>query len=200
MELLWRLPFEALQPAEDQYLVDHAQVSYAPSLSSLREMQKLRLPLERLNSLLVAYANPELSRNFTTRLELAHGGMKLESSAEQEEEIKRIATSYGTTTSRLLAGPQASEERIKSDTSRANILHFSSPAILDDTSPMSSFIGLSSATSQQDGFLQIREIMNLQSTAELVVASTAQQQPALNGTQQLVFPGRGLSQALPRRW
>jgi CHAT domain-containing protein len=176
---LWHLPFEALQPSEDHYVVDQAQVSYAPSLSSLREMRKQRLPIGRLNSLFIAYANPELSKNFKTRFELAYAGVKLESSAEQEE-IKRVATSY-------YAGPQASEEQVKSDILRARIVHFSSPAILDDTSPMSSFIGLSSATSQQDGFLQIREIMDLQSTAKLVVASTAQPSAVLNGNAAVSF-------------
>jgi CHAT domain-containing protein/Flp pilus assembly protein TadD len=179
--LLWRLPFEALQPAEDHYVVDQMQVSYAPSLSSLREMRKQRLPTGRLNSLLIACGTPEVSKDFTTRFELAYAGIKLESSADQEEEIRRIATTYGTTTSRLLSGPQASEERIKSDLSRAKIMHFAGPAILDDASPMSSFIGLSSETSQQDGFLQTREIMNLQSTVEVVVASGAQHSAGLNG-------------------
>jgi CHAT domain-containing protein len=167
--LLWRLPFEALQPAEDHYLVDHAQVSYAPSLAALREMQKLRVPAGRLNSLLIAYANPELSKNFATRFELVHAGMKLESFAGQEEQIKRIATSYGPTTS-LVHGAQASEDRVKADVSRAGILHLAGPAILDDASPMSSFIGLSSATTQ-DGFFQT-----------------------------LVFRGRGLSRARGQRW
>ena len=125
--VLWHLPFEALQASEDHYVVDHAQVSYAPSLSSLREMRKQRLSAGRLNSLLVAYGNPELSKNFKTRFEFAYAGVKLESTAEQEEEIKRIAASYGPTTSRVYAGPQASEERIKSDTSRPRIMHFSNP-------------------------------------------------------------------------
>jgi CHAT domain-containing protein/tetratricopeptide (TPR) repeat protein len=177
--LLWRLPFEALQPAEDHYLVDHAQVSYAPSLAALREMQKLRVPAGRLNSLLIAYANPELSKNFATRFELVHAGMKLESFAGQEEQIKRIATSYGPTTS-LVHGAQASEDRVKADVSRAGILHLAGPAILDDASPMSSFIGLSSATTQ-DGFFQTRELMDLQSTADLVVAPTARSTTAFTG-------------------
>ncbi|HEX7330148.1 MAG TPA: tetratricopeptide repeat protein [Pyrinomonadaceae bacterium] len=185
--LLWHLPFEALQPAEDHYVVDHAQVSYASSLSALREMRKQRLPAGRLNSLLVAYGSPELSKSFMSRFELAYAGIKLESTPEQEEEIRRIATTYGATTSRLYAGPQASEERVKSDTSRARILHFSGPAVLDDTSPMSSFIGLSSTAGRQDGFLQIRETMDLQSTAELVVASTAQQSAGLNGNAAVGF-------------
>ena len=79
------------------------------------------------------------------------------------------------------------KNEVKSDISRARIMHFSSPAILDDTSPMSSFIGLSSATNQQDGFLQLREVMDLQSTAELVVASTAQQGAGLSGNAAVGF-------------
>ena len=177
--LLWRLPFEALQPSDDHYVVDQMQVSYAPSLSALREMRKLRSPTARRNSLLFAYANPELSQNLKTRFELAYNGMTLDSFATQEEEIKRIAATYSTT--RLATGPQASEEQIRSDLSRARIVHFAGPVILDDTSPMSSFMALSSATSQQDGFLQTREIMNLQSSAELIVASTAQQSAGFNG-------------------
>ena len=180
--VLWRLPFEALQSEDDHYVVDQKQVVYASSLSALREMRKPRLPVGRPNPLLVAYENPELSKSFATRLQLVDAGIKMETSAnEQEEEIKRIATSYGSTASRVYAGPQASEDRIKSDTSRAAILHFAGPAVLDDTSPMSSFIALSSSTRQQDGFLQGREIMNLQSTAELVVATRAQHSAAFNG-------------------
>ncbi|HEX2270510.1 MAG TPA: CHAT domain-containing protein, partial [Pyrinomonadaceae bacterium] len=179
--LLWRLPFEALQPAEDHYVVDHMQVSYAPSLSSLREMRKLRPVDRRRSSSLFAYGNPELSQHAKTRFELAYAGIKLESSAAQEEEIKRIAATYGATSSRLAVGPQASEEQIKSDLARGGIVHFAGPVILDETSPMSSFMALSTVTSQQDGFLQTREIMNLESTAELVIASTAQPSAGLTG-------------------
>ena len=185
---LWRLPFEALQPEQDHYVVDQMQVSYAPSLSALREMRKPRLPAGHLKPILLAYGNPELSGNFSTRLGLVGGGIKLEPSAnQQEEELKRITTSYGTTASRIYSGQQASEERIKSDSSRAAILHFTGPAILDDTSPMSSFIGLSSATNQQDGFLQGREIMNLQSNTDLVVVPTARHNAAFNGDAEVGF-------------
>src|SRR6185369_16390012 len=131
---------------------------------------------------LVVYGNPELSPKFATRLQLVDAGIKpVASAADQLEEIKRITASYGTTASRVYTGPQASEDRIKSDTSRAAILHFAGPAVLDDTSPMWSFIGLAPATKQQDGFLQGREIINLPSSAELVVAPTAQQSAAFNG-------------------
>jgi len=185
--LLWRLPFEALQPAEDHYLVDSAQVSYAPSLSALREMRKQPAPNGRLKSLLAAYASPELSKEFTTRFELAYPGMRLEPSAEQQEEIKRIATIYGVKTSRLSVGPQANAEQIQSGISRARIVHFGVPVILDDTSAMSSFVTLSSGPGQQDGFFNTRKIMELESPAELVVASTAQHSTGFNGNAAVGF-------------
>lgn len=157
------------------------QVSYAPSLSALREMRKLRVPTGRLNSSLVAYASPSLSKDFNTRVELAYAGTKLESTAEQEQEIREAAAIYGTTNSRVFSGAEANEERISSELSRARILHFAAPTVLDDTSPMSSFIALSS-TSRQDGFFQAREILNLQTSVELVVLSRAQRRGDLNGS------------------
>jgi CHAT domain-containing protein len=42
--ILWRLPFAALQPADDRYLIEQAAISYAPSLTSLREIRKPRQP------------------------------------------------------------------------------------------------------------------------------------------------------------
>jgi CHAT domain-containing protein len=183
--LLWGLPFEALQPAEDHYVLDQMQVSYAPSLAALREMR--RHPVKRPNSLLIAYGNPNLSKEFSTRFQLAYNGAKAESAPDQEEEIKSLATSYGTTVSRVNVGTQASEERVRPDLLRAKIMHFATPAILDDTSPMSSFIGLASGSAEADGFLQARELMNLRSTAELVVASRAQHNADLNGAAPVGF-------------
>ncbi len=185
--VLWRLPFEALQTAEDHYVVDSAQVSYAPSLSALREMRKQPSPGGRLNSSLVAYADPDLSKKFTTRFELAYPGIRLETSAEQQEEIKRIATIYGATKSRLSVGPQANAGQVQSGISRAGVVHFAVPAILDDTSAMSSFITLSPGPGQADGFFNTRKIMELDSPAELVVASTAQYSTGFNGNAALGF-------------
>jgi CHAT domain-containing protein len=182
--ILWGLPFEALQSAENHYVLDQMQLSYAPSLSALREMRKQRTPA---NSTLIAYGNPSLSKEFSARVQLAYSDAHFESSADQEEEIKSLAPSYGKQASRLIVGAQASEDRLKSDLLRAKIVHFATPAILDDTSPMSSFIGLASGTTEADGFLQARELMNLRSTAELVVASRAQHNADLNGAAPVGF-------------
>jgi CHAT domain-containing protein/Flp pilus assembly protein TadD len=185
--VLWRLPFEALQLDEDHYVVDSVRVSYAPSLSALREMRKQPAPSGRPNSLLLAYANPDLSKKFTTRFELAYPDIKLGPSAEQQEDIKRIATAYGVRTSRLSVGPQANAGQVQSDISRARILHFAVPVILDDTSAMSSFITLSPGASREDGFFNTRKIMELESAAELVVAPAAQHSDAFNGNAAVGF-------------
>ncbi|HEY6333708.1 MAG TPA: tetratricopeptide repeat protein, partial [Blastocatellia bacterium] len=39
---LWELPFQALQPARNHFFIEDHAISYAPSLSALREMQKLK--------------------------------------------------------------------------------------------------------------------------------------------------------------
>jgi CHAT domain-containing protein len=173
--VLWRLPFEALQPEENRYVVDQMQVAYAPSLSALRDMRKQRAPLSRVNRLLLAFGNPLLSKEFTSRIELAYTDTKLQSSPQQEDEINDVGRSYGQSRSRLFTGTEANVARLKVEASRAGMLHFAAPALLDDTSPMSSFVGLSSGPDKQgEGFLQAREIINLQTTAQLVTLSDAQ--------------------------
>ena len=179
--ILWRLPFEALQPAENHYLIDHMQVSYGPSLSALREMKKQQVSPRQFDSLLVAYANPTLPKEFNTRMELARAATGLSTTSGQEEEIGRAANTFGMSQTRLVVGPDASEERLEVDSSRKKILHLAVPAVVDETSPMSSFVGLS-ATAQRDGFLQAREVVNLRTNAELTILSGSQRVGDLNGT------------------
>jgi CHAT domain-containing protein/uncharacterized protein HemY len=169
---LWRLPFEALQPADDRYLLDQAALSYAPSFSALREMLRRRRPPNRNKGFeLVAFANPLLSKDLLQRVELTYTNEKLEPAPEDEIEIQRLRTVYGEM-QRTFTGETASEDRLKLEAARAGVLHFATPVILDDISPMYSFIALSS-TKGNDGLLQTREIINLQTPARLVVLATS---------------------------
>jgi CHAT domain-containing protein len=172
--VLWRLPFEALQPTEDHFVADQMQVSYAPSLSALRDMWK-PTATRRTNAQLSAFAMPTFTQQFNQRLELAYTGRKLETNEQQGEEVRSVSNVYGTNRSQVFTGTDASEERFKTEATRAGILHVAVPALLDDTSAMSSFIGLAGhADKNSDGFLQAREIMNMQTSAQLVVLSGAQ--------------------------
>ena len=177
--ILWRVPFEALQPANDEYLLDQSSISYAPSVSALREMMKARRPANPTSRSgafgLTAFANPQLSKELLQRVELTYKNEKIEPSPEEEDEVQRLKTVYGDLQSRSFTGPSASEERSKLEATRAGILHFAAPAILDDISPMYSFIALASTSGNNlnDGLLQTREIMNLQTPARLVVLSAS---------------------------
>jgi CHAT domain-containing protein len=174
--ILWRLPFEPLQPADDRYLLDQAEISYAPSVSALREMSKQRRPASRTRALdLSAFANPQVSKDLMQRVELAYKNEKIEPSPEEEDELQRLRIVYGDVNSRSFTGPNASEERAKLEAARAGILHFAAPAVLDDISPMYSFIALASTSGNNanDGLLQTREIVNLQTPGRLVVLSAS---------------------------
>jgi len=183
--ILWRLPFETLQPVQDRYLLDQASASYAPSLSAWREMIKQRRSVNRAKTVgLLAFANPQLSEDLLRRVELTYKDVKIEPSPERDVETQRLKTLYGDTQSRVFTVADASEERAKSEVARARILHFAVPAILDDISPMYSFIAMSAmdGNSQNDGLLQTREIMNLQTPARLVVMSAAEVRHDRTGT------------------
>ena len=180
--VLWRLPFEALQPEEDHYVVDQMQVSYAPSLSALREMRKQR-SRPTANTTFIGFANPALPISSKNRISLAFNDLNLDLSSQQEEEIKRIGIAYGSAKTRLYAASDASEERVRSEASHAEVLHFATPTLLDESSPMSSFITLAAGVSDRsDGLLQAREVMNLQTPAQLVVMSSVARHGSLRGS------------------
>jgi CHAT domain-containing protein len=125
---------------------------------------------------LLAFTNPQLSKELVQRVDLVYKNQKIEPSPERELEVQRLKTLFGDAQSRTFTGAGASEERVRAETVRGRVVHFAAPAILDDTSPMYSFIALSASgqRSQNDGLLQTREIMNLETQAQLVVLSAAE--------------------------
>jgi CHAT domain-containing protein len=144
--------------------------------SALREMVKPRRPAYRPRALdLSAFANPQLSKDLLQRVALTYNNEQIEPSPEEEDEIRRLRTIYGDLHSRSFTGQSAGEERAKLEVARAGILHFAAPALLDDISPMYSFIALASTSGNNanDGLLQTREIMNLQTPARLVLLSAS---------------------------
>jgi CHAT domain-containing protein len=167
--VLWRLPFEALQPHQDQYLIDQMQLSYVSSLSTLREMRRQR-GLAKRNPTFAGFANPSLTKATVDRISLGFGDLNLNSSSQQEDEVKRIAPIYGSNTSRLYVGNEATEDRVRTADAQIDVLHFAAPMLFDETAPMSSFVTLGSGT-DSDGFLQTRETANLSTSAQLVLMS-----------------------------
>jgi CHAT domain-containing protein len=189
--LLWNLPFEALQPVEDRYLLDQASISYAPSLSAWREMSKQPHVAKPTKSFgLLALANPQPSEEMVQRVELAYKNVKLQPAPEQELEVQRLKTIFGDAQSRIFTGAGASEERARTEAVQARVVHFAAPVIFDDASPMYSFIALSGSgqNSRNDGILQVREIINLETPARLVMLSTTEVRPDRNGNGGVAIP------------
>lgn len=167
--MLWKVPFAALQPNADRYVIDQQAVSYAPSLSALREFGKPRRAAPSVG--LFAEANPILPAQLIERMKLSYKDIHFQSSTEQVNEMNALATAYPVSRRLTLTGASASEEALKRNSGRPSFLHLAAPALLDDASPMSSFIGLSAVASSDDGSLQTREILNMESPARLAILS-----------------------------
>jgi CHAT domain-containing protein len=169
--VLWKVPFEALQPNAEGYLIDQFSVSYAPSLAALREMRKLRRETSIVS--LLAVESPVMSAQLSDRMKLSYPDVRLESNAQENSEVDAVAPIYPSSRRKLFTGALATEDVVKRELARSTILHIATPVLLDDAAPMSSFVALSNAGSNEDGFLQSREILNLQTTAKVAVLSHA---------------------------
>jgi tetratricopeptide (TPR) repeat protein len=167
--LLWKVPFETLQPDSERNVIDQFTVSYAPSLVALRELRKLKRVVT-IPSLL-AVDSPLITSQLTDRIKLSYPNLHFESTAEQKNEIETLTSIYPSGRRRLLAGQSTTEDAVKRESGRSNVLHIAAPAVLDGAAPLSSFIALSNTGSNDDGFLQNREILNLQTTAKVAVFS-----------------------------
>ncbi|MEK6280464.1 MAG: tetratricopeptide repeat protein [Acidobacteriota bacterium] len=202
--LLWRLPFAALQPVDDRYLIEQAAISYVPSVSALREMRTPRHPQNIRDKAskastspltLSAFGNPLLAlelrqrlksnkltdnANINTSVQATEAG--LDQSLDPNSENQKLRDLYGSAQSRVFTGLDATEERARVEAGRANVvLHFAVPAVLDDAIPLYSFTALSAlggqqATQDNNGLLQTWEVMNLNSQSRLVVLSGAEMQ------------------------
>src|SRR5262249_39039272 len=59
---LWELPFQALQPQAQKFLIENCSISYAPSLTVLLEMIKPRVKGSTRSASLLAFGNPAISK------------------------------------------------------------------------------------------------------------------------------------------
>jgi CHAT domain-containing protein/uncharacterized protein HemY len=168
--VLWKIPFEAMQPGADRYVLDQFAVSYAPSVAALREFHKPRRDVAA--SSLLAVESPVVPAQVTERINLSYQNIQF-GSATPGSEIESFLSFYPTSRRKLFTGSLATEDAVKRAIAYANVVHIAAPALLDDATPMSSFIALSNAGSSDDGFLQTGEILKLQTSAKLAVLSHA---------------------------
>jgi CHAT domain-containing protein/TPR repeat protein len=177
--VLWELPFQALMSARNRYLIEDGAISYAPSLTVLREMTKLRRSHPALASAqptLLAFGNPVIGKETTARVQSMLMDEKLLPLPEAEHQVKLLGQLYGTAQSRIYVGVEAREDRVKAEAARYRILHLATHGILNDASPMYSQVVLSQSAEDpnNDGLLEAWEIMNLDLKADLVILSACE--------------------------
>jgi tetratricopeptide (TPR) repeat protein len=166
--VLWNLPFEALQPAENRYLIEERSIAYEPSFTVLREVRR-RIETKRSARLgsSVVFTGPVLTKPMRQRLELAYGNEKTESLTNEPVKVKGLDSRSVS----VFAGEAASEDRLKSELSKHRMVGVVAPVIFDDTSPMYSGILLSPGAS--DGLLNLGELMSLRSEARVAIVSAS---------------------------
>ncbi len=175
--VLWDLPFQALLSPELRYLIEDTAISYAPSLSVLREMRlaSKKRPAPAKTSLL-ALGNPALGQRSRELVKFVKMDSELQPLPEAADQVRALERLYGKTLSNVYTGTAAREELVKEQSARYRILHLAAHGIFNDVSPMYSHILLSQTPGkdEEDGLLEAWEMMNLDLNADLVVLSACE--------------------------
>ena len=173
---LWDLPFQTLLNSSNRFVIEDAAISYAPSLTVLREMTKRR-QVEAAHAspaTLLALGNPVLGTETLKRAALTLRDGKLDPLPEAEQEVKALGRLYGVARSKVYVGAEAREDRVKSEASSAKILHFATHGMLNNASPMYSHLALAEGGAAEDGLLEAWELMQLDLHADLAVLSACE--------------------------
>jgi CHAT domain-containing protein/tetratricopeptide (TPR) repeat protein len=173
---LWDLPFQALMPGANRFLIEDAAIAYAPSLTALREMTKRREKrgADLASTTLLALGNPLLGREGVNRAASTLRDEKFDPLPEAEEEVKALRRLYGISRSKVYIGAEAREDRVKSEAGQARILHFAAHGMLNNASPMYSHLALAEGGANEDGLLEAWELMQLDMKADLAVLSACE--------------------------
>ncbi|HEV2663407.1 MAG TPA: CHAT domain-containing protein, partial [Blastocatellia bacterium] len=174
----WNLPFQALQTEDGRYLIENCAVSYAPSLTALGAISPLRArpnPRRAAPPSLLAIVNPALSPAIETRIKSILPAEKIDQAPDAQNEVEELNKLYGERRVSVLVGPEASEDRMKAEAGKYDLLHLDGEVILNETAPLFSFAALSSnVEAKGDGALEVREIFDLDLKSDLAIISASE--------------------------
>jgi CHAT domain-containing protein len=190
--VLHYLPFEALvrddfKKAEPKYLVELFDISYATSISSLAYLMDKGRSRDSKKTLL-AVGNPVYvpgngkilkrrdKQEETLREIYLNEGFELSALPHSKKEVRGITRCFQDDKVDVLLEADAKEEDVKTRSLEDyRLIHFACHGFLDEKTPMRSALVLAlDDDSEEDGFLQAREISNLRLNADLVVLSACQ--------------------------
>ncbi|MGV3719464.1 MAG: CHAT domain-containing protein, partial [Actinomycetota bacterium] len=155
------LPFAALLDESSAPLIAKYSVSYAPSATALMHQAELSptrtSPAEGLP--LLAFGNPIFPPN-------------LGELPATEGEVVEISRLFGPK-ARSFIRKEALESRAKTLLTQARVVHFATHGTLDERAPMYSSVVLT-RDDREDGFLQARELSEMELNADMVVLSACE--------------------------
>jgi CHAT domain-containing protein len=191
--ILYSLPFETLmldtddEYLEDDYLIAKYKISYVPSTSALMFLSENRVKHRNQKGLL-AFGNPsyilkDSSKGEKPKTEIQilrdmylDQGFELSPLPYSEREILEISSYFPEDRKDIYLEEEAREEIFKEAPLKDyQIIHFACHGFLAEEFPFRSALVLAlDDGTQEDGFLQVRELYNLRLKADLVVLSACQ--------------------------
>jgi len=190
--ILFRLPFEALalptpNTATPIYVNNLFVISYAPSASSLDSAGKTQETHYAKDAL--AFGVSRYPRSFSPNGESTYfsssailddlygrSGFAIEPIPRVRDEIADLARRLAPGKIDVYQGQKATESALKSlDLGSYRLIHLACHAFSDDSYPLRSALLLTpEADDQEDGYLQVSEMYNMRTNADLVVLSACQ--------------------------
>jgi CHAT domain-containing protein/Tfp pilus assembly protein PilF len=182
------LPFETLVPlgAGASLLIEQFDVSYAPSASVLGQLLADRRNRGGQPRDLFAVGDPDYvqagaaapasAESPDLRTRVANLGVTLTPLPFARSEVNAIGRLFAPSRRSVQVGIAARENRIKTaDLGTFRYLHFAAHGVLDALRPSRSGIVLGSdASAADDGVLQVREVMTLNLSADVVTLSACE--------------------------
>ena len=174
--MLWELPFGALR-TDGRCLIEKRTISYAPALSFLTRRTE-KPSADSLPTTLMAVGNPALSAPSVDQAAPASDWP-----VEQwpplpatEQQLAELSEIYGKNHSRLLLGEGARESEFKADAQHFDVLHFATHGVLNNRAPLYSYLLFAQTNlgPDEDGFLEARELMQMNLPARLAVLSACE--------------------------
>jgi len=175
-DLLWELPFQALQPREERYLIEDFAIFHAPSLGVMKELRGRKGRSAEPTPSLLAFGNPIVGSETIVALRDQKRGDRFDPLPDAEIEVKSLARFFNPNQSQILIGDRADEQAFKSFAPSYSVIHCATHGMFDNRHPLYSFLLFAKPkdAANDDGLLEAREIMNLKLNADLVVLSACE--------------------------
>jgi len=178
---LWKIPFQALSPDGQSYLIEQRTVSYSPSVSTL--LSELRQPAPSRRTIQV-FANDSFQDRFL---------------AYVNREAAKVGRIYG---ARPIIG--ATRRQFLSSAGESDILHFSMHAQADPDEPLESFLAFK-AQGKDSGQITVQDLLSIRLKKQnLAFLASCETSNVLNGEGLVSIAwallGSGSSSVISAQW